>query len=193
MNKTRFRLGRWAAAMAIAALAAGSGFWAAGPASAASTTSYNPIKNAGPNQLCLDVMSEDGLQNDGARLQLYHCTGVSEQKFILVQADTGEGPVPGYFEIRPLSSPGKCLVPSHNSAFGGQPLNPNAFLGAQVVQQTCAFFAQVQNWKFETTSEIVNQYYGDSSCLDTTGNGTVDHEHVMLWLCSGTLKQRWIS
>ena len=114
-------------------------------ASAASTTSYNPIKNAGPSQLCLDVMSEDGLQNDGARLQLYHCTGVSEQKFILVQANTGEGPVPGYFEIRPASSPGKCLVPSNRSAATGQPLNP-----------------------------------GDSACLDSTGNGTADHEHVEL-------------
>lgn len=193
MNRMRMRLGRWAAALAVAALAAGSGFVAAGPASAASTTSYNPIRNAGPNQLCLDVMSEDGLQNDGARLQLYHCTGVSEQKFILVQADTGEGPVPGYYEIRPASSPGKCLVPSTTTSAWDTPLNPGAFLGAQVVQKTCAFYAQIQNWKFKSTSEIVNQYYGDSACLDTGGNGTADHERVMLWLCSGNLTQRWIS
>jgi len=61
MTKIRIRLGRLAAALAVTALAAGSGFLAAGPASAASTTSYNPIRNASPGTLCLDVMSEDGL------------------------------------------------------------------------------------------------------------------------------------
>jgi hypothetical protein len=95
MNKMRMRLGRWAAALAVAALAAGSGFLAAGPALAASTTSYNPIRNAGPNQLCLDVMSEDGLQNDGARLQLYHCTGVSEQKSSWSRRTPGKARCPG--------------------------------------------------------------------------------------------------
>jgi hypothetical protein len=190
MKKVHFRLGRCALALAAAsALTVGLGFLTTGSASA-STTAYTPIRNAGPNQLCLDVMSEDGLQNDGARLQLYHCTGVSEQKFILVQADTGEGPVPGYFEIRPRSSPGKCLVPDDNhSAFTGQPVPGGQ--GAQVVQQTCAFFAQDQNWTFESTNEIVNQFWG--TCLDTTGGGTRDHEHVMIWPCNGNLTQRWIS
>jgi len=138
-------------------------------------------------------MAEDGLQNDGARLQLYHCTGVSEQKFILVQANTGTGPVPGYFEIRPASSPGKCLFPSNRDAATGRPLNPGAWLGAQVIQRTCDAFNQSQNWKFKSTNEIVNQFDGDSACLDSTGNGTADHEHVELWICGGLLTQRWIS
>jgi hypothetical protein len=56
-----------------------------------------------------------------------------------------------------------------------------------VVQHDCAFFAQDQNWKFKSTNEIVNQFYGDSACLDTTGNGTADHEHVELWICGGLL------
>jgi Ricin-type beta-trefoil lectin domain len=188
MNKTRFRLGRYALALAISALTAGSGLLAAGPASA-STTAYTPIKNAAPSQLCLDVMSEDGLQNDGARLQIYHCTGVSEQKFRLVPADAGTGPIPGLYEIRPLSSPGKCLVPDENrSAFTGQPVPDGQ--GAQVVQQSCIFYAQIQNWTFKSTNEIVNQFR--HTCLDTTGSGTRDHEHVMIWPCNGNLAQRWI-
>jgi Ricin-type beta-trefoil lectin domain len=189
MKKTRFRLGRCALALAISALTVGFGFLTTGPASA-STTAYTPIKNAGPSQLCLDVMSEDGLQNDGARLQLYHCTGVSEQKFLLVPANSGEGPIPGLYEIRPRSSPGKCLVPDSNrSAFTGQPVPDGQ--GAQVEQQSCIFFAQVQNWTLRSTNEIVNQFYG--TCLDTTGSGSRDHEHVMIWPCNGNLAQRWIS
>ena len=93
MKKIRFRLGRCALVLAIPALAVGFGFLTTGPASA-STTAYTPIKNAGPSQLCLDVMSEDGLQNDGARLQLFHCTGGSNQKFLLVPANSGERPNP---------------------------------------------------------------------------------------------------
>jgi hypothetical protein len=190
MNKMRLRLGRWAAALAVTALAAGSALWTAGPASAASTTSYNPIKNASPGTLCLDVMSEDGLQNENARLQIYHCTGVSEQKFILVPANSGSGPIPGLFEIRPQSSPNKCLIPtSSRSAFNGQPVPSGQ--GAQVVQQTCIFYAQDQNWTFKSTNEIVNQYWG--MCLDTTSSGTHDHEHVMIWPCNGNLAQRWLS
>ena len=105
MSKIHFRLGRYALALATSALTAG--FLAAGPASA-STTAYTPIKNAAPRQLCLDVMSEDGLQNDGARLQLYHCTGVSEQKFRLVPADSGQGPIPGLYDraaVKPRKMP----------------------------------------------------------------------------------------
>jgi len=186
----RLRLGRWAAALAVTALAAGSAFWAAGPASAASTTSYNPIKNASPGTLCLDVMSEDGLHNENARLQIYHCTGASEQKYILVPANTGSAVIPGYFEIRPQSDTSKCLIPNDNfSAFNGQPV-PNG-QGAEVVQQTCWPYAQTQNWTFKSTNEIVNMYYG--MCLDTTSSGTDDHEHVMIWPCNGNLAQRWLS
>jgi len=188
MSNIRFRRGRYALALAMSALTAGAGFVAAGPASA-STTSYTPIKNAAPRQLCLDVTSEDGLQNDGARLQLYHCTGASAQQFRLVAANSGQGPIPGLYEIRPLSSPGKCLVPDSNrSAFTGQPV-PNG-QGAQVVQESCYDFRQAQNWYLESTNEIVNQYW--QTCLDTTGSGSHDHEHVMIWPCNGNLTQRWI-
>ena len=172
MSKIRFRLGRYALALAISALTAGGfGSLAVGSASA-STTAYTPIKNAAPSRLCLDVMSEseDGLQNDGARLQLYHCTGVSEQKFRLVPADSGQGPIPGLCEIRPLSSRGKCLVPDTNrSAFTGQPVPDGQ--GAQVVQESCYDFRQSQNWYLKTTNAIVNQYW--QTCLDTTGSGTM--------------------
>ena len=188
MSKIGSRLGRYALALAIPALIAGSGFVAVGPASA-STTAYTPIKNAAPRQLCLDVRSEDGLQNNGARLQIYHCTGASEQKFFLRPADSGQGPIPGLYEIHPRSSPGKCLwADDSHSAFTGQPVPDGQ--GAQVVQEDCYFFAQVQNWYLKDTNEIVNQYY--QTCLDTTGSGSHDHEQVMIWPCNGNLTQRWI-
>jgi len=193
MNKIRFRLGGYALALAISALTAG--FLAVGAASA-STTAFAPIKNAAGRQLCLDVMSEDGLQNDGARLQLYHCTGVSEQKFFSYPVYVGTRPIPGLYTIRPLSSgAGKCLTPDTNhSAFTGQPV-PNG-QGAQVVQHSCYDTTQPQLWQAQNwylkdnTNEIVNQYW--QTCLDTTGSGTHDHEHVMIWPCNGNLTQRWI-
>ena len=189
MTKIRIRLGRWAAALAVTALAAGSAFWAAGPASAASTTSYNPIKNASPGNLCLDVMSEDGLHNENARLQIYHCTGVSEQKYILVQAVAGRTPVPGWFEIRPQSDPSMCLFSSNLSAFDGQPVQNG--LNAQVVQRTCLSWDPTEIWTFKSTNEITDGRYG--MCLDTTSSGTHDHEHVMISPCNGNLSQRWLS
>ena len=59
-----------------------------------------------------------------------------------------------------------------------------------MVQQSCIFYAQIQNWTFKSTNEIVNQY--SQTCLDTTGSGTHDGEHVMIWPCNGNLTQRWI-
>ena len=134
-------------------------------------------------------MSEDGLRNENARLQIYHCTGVSEQKFLLVPADSGEGPIPGLYEIRPQSDPSMCLIPiDSRSAFNGQPV-PDGH-GAQVVQRTCVFYAQDQNWTLKSTNEIVNQFW--NLCLDTTSSGTHDHERVMIWPCNGNLAQRWL-
>ena len=193
MSKIRFRLGGYALALAISALTVG--FLAVGPASA-STRNYTPLKNATAHRLCLDVRSEDGLQNNGARLQLYHCTGVSEQKFFLVRVDVGGRPIPGGgYEIRPFSPfDQKCLIPNINySAFTGQPV-PNG-RGAQVVQHSCYDRTQpqnwlAQNWYLKNTNEIVNQYW--QTCLDTTGSGTNDHENVMIWPCNGNLTQRWI-
>lgn len=40
-----------------------------------------------------------------------------------------------------MSYASQILDSYHSSAFSGRPLNPGAFLGAQVVQQMCAFFA----------------------------------------------------
>jgi len=189
MSKKRFGLGSYTLALAISALTTGCGFLAAGPASA-STTAYTPIKDAAPRQLCLDVRSEDGLQNDGARLQLYHCTGVSDlsRSSALSRRTPGKARFPG-FMIGPQSSPGKCLVPdSTRSAFTGQPVPDGQ--GAQVDQETCYDFRQAQNWYLESTNEIVNQYW--QTCLDTTGSGSNDHERVMIWPCNGNLTQRWI-
>jgi hypothetical protein len=189
MKKISSRLGRLAAALAVTALAAGSALLAGGQASA-STTAYTPIRNASPGNLCLDVRSEDGLQNAGARLQIYHCTGVSEQKFFLVPAGSS---TTGPFEIRPQSAPSLCLAPSDidSPVYGLFGVGPN-HQGAQVVQQGCLASVNGEAWIFKSTNEIVNQFY-PNMCLDTSSSGTHDHELVMLWPCNGNLAQRWLS
>jgi hypothetical protein len=88
-------------------------------------------------------------------------------------------------QIGPPASVNRYL----HSAFNGQPV-PNGE-GARVEQQSCLFFAQNQNWMLKSTNEIVNQFRG--TCLDSTGGGTHDHEHAMIWPCNGNLTQRWIS
>ncbi|MGC0344243.1 RICIN domain-containing protein [Streptomyces sp. SLBN-8D4] len=99
--------------------------------------------------------------------------GVSEQKFILVAADRGQGPVPGQWTIRSKSA-GKCLYVG-----GGA--------GTQVTQVGCYAYNQAQSWELRSTGEIVNIYSG--LCLDTA------HDQkgaaVMVWPCNGNIAQHW--
>lgn len=146
--------------------------WAtATSASALNTRTYEQLQNAETHRYCLDIKSEDAAE--GARAQLWNCTGVSEQKFILVAADRGQGPVPGQWTIRSKSA-GKCLF-----AGGGA--------GTRVTQVGCYAYNQAQSWELRPTGEIVNIYSG--LCLDTV------HDQkgaaVMVWSCNGNIAQRW--
>jgi hypothetical protein len=139
---------------------------------------YNKLKSADVNQYCTDMKSEDPAE--GARAQLWTCSGKSQQQFILVVAS---GPVPGLETIRSKSA-GKCLTVTGTTA------------GAGVVQQECysgpvpdptGSFRQAENWDLRTTGEIVNQSTG--MCLDTTSNRK--GAQLIVWPCNGNISQRW--
>jgi hypothetical protein len=139
---------------------------------------YNRLKSADVHQYCVDMKGEDPAE--GARAQLWTCTGSSAQQFILVVAS---GPVPGLETIRSKSAR-KCLAISGLTA------------GSVVVQETCysgpvpnpgGSFRQAENWDLRTTGEIVNQQTG--MCLDTTG--TFRGARLMVWHCNGNISQRW--
>jgi hypothetical protein len=70
----------------------------------AEPNSYNQLKNADLHQLCMDIKSEDPAE--GARAQLWNCTGVSEQQFIIRGAS---GPVTGLWTIRSKSGRVMCV------------------------------------------------------------------------------------
>jgi hypothetical protein len=139
---------------------------------------YNRLKNADAHQYCMDMKSEDPAE--GARAQLWNCTGVSEQQFILVGAS---GPVLGLETIRSKSA-GKCLTVTGTTA------------GSGVIQHTCfsgpvpnpdGDFTQAENWDLRTTGEIVNELTG--MCLDTTADRK--GAPLMVWPCNGNIAQRW--
>jgi hypothetical protein len=139
---------------------------------------YAQLKNANSHQYCMDMKAEDPAE--GARAQLWNCTGASAQKFILVGAS---GPVPGLETIRSRSA-GKCLAVAGTTA------------GSGVIQHSCysgpvpnpgGSFTQAENWALLSTGEMVNQLTG--MCLDTTADRK--GAPLRVWPCNGTIAQRW--
>ena len=151
-------------------------FMVTGPALAAST--FNPIVNGG-NGKCLDVRSEDGYYNPGARVQQYHCTGALEQQWRLVLVNSPDGGFPSYEIISQRS--GLCLGRA-SDAFDGEQAIQMACSGANVVW----FFISNGNGYF-----LRNTF--DYRCLDVSGNSSADHAKVQMWTCNGTNAQLWRS
>ncbi|MFI9175928.1 RICIN domain-containing protein [Streptomyces lincolnensis] len=110
---------------------------------------------------------------EGARAQLWNCTNTPEQKFILVAADRGQGPVPGQWTIRSRSA-GKCLWAGDGA-------------GTRVIQVSCYSYAQAQSWELRPTGEIVNIYSG--MCVDTARDAKGGA--VTVQPCNGNISQRW--
>ncbi|MER7273776.1 RICIN domain-containing protein [Dactylosporangium sp. NPDC000244] len=147
-------------------------------ASALNPRTYNQLQNANAHRYCMDMKSEDPAE--GARAQLWNCTHVAEQQFILVGAS---GPVLGLQTIRSKSA-GKCLAVAGTTA------------GSGIIQHTCysgpvpnpgGSFTQAENWDLRTTGEIVNELTG--MCLDTTADSK--GAFLMVWPCNGNIAQRW--
>lgn len=153
-----------------------SAFMVAGPAHATST--FNPINNVG-NGKCLDVRSEDGYYNPGARVQQYHCTGAQEQQWRLVLVSSADGAFPAYEIISQRS--GLCLART-----------AVAVNGSQVYQEPCGGATTV--WYFagnENGYALENTF--DYRCLDVSGNSSADYAKIQMWTCNGTTAQLWRS
>lgn len=142
--------------------------------------SYNILKNADRNQLCLDIRTEDPELD--ARAQLWNCDHpvVPEQEFILVDPEFHVDP--GYVMLR------SAVDPNHSEGGGvGLCLFGGGSPGDTVRRRPCFPYAQAQNWELRATGEIVNQY--SKLCLDTRHDGK--GEDVMEWPCNGNVAQRW--
>jgi hypothetical protein len=176
-NTLRLRTTLRRLAVVVAAAAALLGVTATS-AWALNHNTYNRLKNANVHQYCADMKAEDPAE--GARAQLWSCSGASMQQFLLVVAS---GPTPGLETIRSKSAR-KCLTVTGIEA------------GSGVIQHECwsrlvpssgGPFTQAENWDLRTTGEIVNQLTG--MCLDTTA--THKGAPLMVWPCNGNISQRW--
>jgi Ricin-type beta-trefoil lectin domain-like len=100
----------------------------ASPANAADAEGYYEIVNYATRG-CVDVRSEDGPYSNGARLQIYYCTGAAEQRWRPEYVGNG------YYRLRVMRS-GMCM--DVRAAW--------TFPGADIQQWTCANVPQ-QHWR----------------------------------------------
>jgi hypothetical protein len=141
------------------------------------------IVNGGTGK-CLDVRSQDNYYADGARVQQYHCTGVAEQQWTPVFAESYLGL--NYYYLLSKRS-GKCMTVGDNASSAN---------GAQIIQYTCQMGAP-QMWRFEVvrppanpTYRLVNLFSG--KCLDLNNDSSVDGAKVQIWDCVSTIPaQQW--
>ncbi|WP_327293089.1 non-reducing end alpha-L-arabinofuranosidase family hydrolase [Streptomyces sp. NBC_01198] len=147
-------------ASVAAALVALAAMLVAGPAQAATT---GALRGAGSGR-CLDVPNAS--QTDGTYLQIYDCSGGSNQQWTLTSGN--ELSVYG----------GKCLdVPGHATA-----------AGTRVEIWTCNGGSN-QQWRVNSDGTVVSAESG--LCLDVTGGGTANSTAVEMWTCNGRTNQQW--
>jgi uncharacterized membrane protein len=145
---------------AVAVLVALAAMLVANPAQAASTGALTGAASG----RCLDVSNVS--QEDGAALQIWDCSGGSNQQWTLT--DSNQLTVYG----------NKCLdVPNHATT-AGTPL--------QI--WTCSGGAN-QQWRVNSDGTIVGVESG--LCLDVTGSATANGTAVELWTCNGGSNQKW--
>ena len=163
----------------MAVLLAGVGLVIGGPANAASVKpassgGYYQIVNKASGQ-CLDVKQEDGATTPGARVQLWKCTGVTEQQWAPIAQGTG------YYTLVNRKS-GQCLDIRGGSSTAGTP-----------IQQYPCNGTWAQAW-LPSSYISGGPQYGEvlsglsAQCLDDTGNGT---GFAMEWTCQGNDAQLW--
>ncbi|MGX7825768.1 ThuA domain-containing protein [Actinokineospora sp. 24-640] len=109
---------------------------------------------------CVDV--NGGASTDGAKVQLWTCSGQANQKWT-VSGST-------------ISALGKCL-----DVNGGSTAD-----GAIVQLWTCNGTA-AQNWTVQADGTIRNA----GKCLDATGASSADGTQLIIWTCGGGANQRW--
>lgn len=167
--------------LAVVAVAAAGMLMATGSSSAASP--FNSIVNAA-NGKCLDVTSEDGYYNVGARVQQYHCTGALEQKWRAVQINNPQGGAATTWEIINQRS-GLCLGRDHFTDDG-----------QQAIQMNCDGSTQV-GWVGGNLGNgnyyLDNLFNNGRQVLDLSGNSSADHAKIQLWQYNGSAAQQWRS
>jgi hypothetical protein len=113
---------------------------------------------------CLDVPNVS--QTDGTLLQIWDCTGGSNQQWILNSLN----------ELVVYGS--KCLdVPGHATT-----------AGARVQIWTCNGGGN-QQWRLNADGTVTGVESG--LCLDVTGAATTNGSPVEIWTCNGGTNQRW--
>jgi hypothetical protein len=132
----------------------------ANPAQAATS---GALRGVGSGR-CLDV--PNAAQTDGAYLQIYDCSGGTNQQWTLT--DSNQLTVYG----------NKCLdVPGHATA-----------AGTRVQIWACSGGAN-QQWRVNADGTIVGVESG--LCLDVAGSGSANGTAVQIWTCSGAGNQKW--
>ncbi len=158
-NSSRRQLSVLLTAM-IAAVAALAAMLVAGPAQAATS---GALRGTGSGR-CLDVSNAS--QSDGASLQIYDCSGGTNQQWTLTSGN----------QLTVYGN--KCLdVPNHATTAGTR------------VQIWACSGAANQQWRVNTDGTIVGVESG--LCLDVTGAGTANGTAVELWTCNGAGNQKW--
>jgi cytochrome c len=117
---------------------------------------------AGVGGKCVDV--NGGATADGTRIQLWTCTGGTNQQWTRVDNT-----------FRAL---GKCLTVAGSATTDG----------ALVQLFTCNGSAG-QTWTPQTNGSLVNPNSG--KCLDANGASSADGTQLIIWTCHGGTNQRW--
>ncbi|MEV6948133.1 non-reducing end alpha-L-arabinofuranosidase family hydrolase [Streptomyces sp. NPDC051172] len=147
-------------AAAVAALVSLAAMLVAGPAQAATS---GALRGVGAGR-CLDVPNAG--QADGTLLQIWDCTGASNQQWTLT--DSSQLTVYG----------NKCLdVPGHATT-----------AGTKVEIWSCNGGTN-QQWRVNSDGTVVAVESG--LCLDVSGAGTANGTAVQLWNCTGADNQKW--
>ncbi|MFF4805538.1 non-reducing end alpha-L-arabinofuranosidase family hydrolase [Streptomyces sp. NPDC001351] len=147
-------------AAAVAALVSLAALLVAGPAQAATS---GALRGVGSGR-CLDVPNAG--QADGTLLQIWDCTGGSNQQWTLT--DSSQLTVYG----------NKCLdVPGHATA-----------AGTRVEIWSCNGGTN-QQWRVNSDGTVVGVESG--LCLDVSGGATANGTAVQLWNCTGAGNQKW--
>ncbi|WP_189753686.1 non-reducing end alpha-L-arabinofuranosidase family hydrolase, partial [Streptomyces eurythermus] len=147
-------------AAVFAALAALAALLVATPAQAAGT---GALRGVGSNR-CLDVPGAS--QTDGTNLQIYDCSGGTNQQWTLTDAN----------QLTVYGT--KCLdVPGHATTAGTRPVIWSCNGGTN------------QQWRVNSDGTVVAVESG--LCLDVTGAATANGTAVELWTCNGGSNQKW--
>jgi hypothetical protein len=164
-----------AATVAVSATGAGTAH-AAGPITPKAEGQVINIVNEGSRK-CVDVRSEDGSDRPGARIQQYHCTSSSDQKFTLIPINQPDN---GVYRI--VTSRGFCVDV------------PGGSLNARVIlNQFYCTDAQSEQWHYVQNHAPYGYFQNVRSglCMDVINASSDDHVFLWQYPCNDTVAQHF--